>query len=527
MNRSEALEVVRAYPDDQLVSDLYDHDDEFASALNDLFPGSFEYPDFSHRNVREVVRMAEAKNQDRFEYYDPFADAKYSFKTIEEMISVCDDLGSTRFQVAHLDGTFTQVNKVSGKWERDDDPSVMRRQAESSALMLSAELEKRIRAEFKEDKHDVSQISPEVRMAYREMGVNPHENAEKNAMQAIDSRNMAFEDAEAVTKSALLDSSLDLNTRLQAMRELKVTVLSPEVSRMWAELDIRDFLKIQMSPHRKEAAGLLLATNSSANAEYKSTLIEKVPSVATMVAALAAENDRKIVAKEERKAAEMENSAWPDFVSTVGVFVISKNDRSGMVGLSKVGESQVVDFGGIPAIQSYAKENPEVPVRVVNELLARDGGYGYLGTQDVDGDYVLMHPDENRVIVRSSIEEVWAAAAKSAVRHSELSDLKMRCEMLADGNPVSVENPWCGDGEWSGSVVLESDNYLLVSLGDNKYVAHEKAKLDGAVIELSGDVPIGAFMHVVQEQGRFVFEKIIRNNEPEFEDAECAHSCRP
>ena len=279
------------------------------------------------------------------------------------------------------------------------------------------DLETRIRAELKEDKNDVSQMSPEVRMAYRKMGEDPHENVENHALKAIEARSLAFEDA----VSALLDSSLDLNARLQAMRELKVTVLSPEVSRMWAELDIRDFLKIQMSPHRKENASLLLAINCSANAEYKLKLIEKAPFIAVWMTAVAEENDQKIKLKEERKSC----------ISTVGDFVISRNDRSGMIGLSRVGESQVMDFSGIPGIQNFSKENPDVSVRVINELLAREGGY--TGTikhyeherSDIGAFYVIRHPDMDRVFYRKTIDEAWAAAALSTVRHYERSDLEM------------------------------------------------------------------------------------------------------
>lgn len=57
MDRVAALDVLRAYPWDALVSDLYDRDDEFSGALNGLFPGTFEYPDFSHRTVGAAVKL--------------------------------------------------------------------------------------------------------------------------------------------------------------------------------------------------------------------------------------------------------------------------------------------------------------------------------------------------------------------------------------------------------------------------------------------------------------------------------------
>ena len=544
MDRSEALKVVRSYPNDLRVSELYDQENAFANALNDLFPGTFEYPDYAHRKVSEVVRMAEIayeglldmappENQERFEFYDPFAECQYSKKSMQEIVSVCDELGACNFQVVKPNGKIIQVNKVDGNWERDDDLSVVRKKQNAEALALAADLERRIRAELKEDLHDVSRMPSEVRMAYREMGVDPREDAERCALQGIEARSMAYADAEATAKAAKIEGPLNLNARLRAMRNMEVTVLSSEVSRMWAELDLRDFLKIQMSPHRKEDAGLLLSTNMAANAEYKTALIEKNPVIAAMATAFDAENDRRIAAKEERKAAEIkkmqeQESVWPEWDEMVldGTnLMITKNPNNKMFGLTESGESTVILFGGIPAIQNYAKENPSVPTRVINRLLALEGGY--LGAVISPSDVALEHPDKNRVIVRETPDEAWAAAAKGAVRHFELSDLRMRCEMLACDNKVSIEDPWCGDGEWSGPVALTSHHFLLVSLGDNKYVAHEKAKLDGAVMEVSGDVPVGAFMHVIQKSGRFIFQQIERNNKPEYEEAECVPACRP
>lgn len=61
---SQALDVLRSYPQDSLVSELYDVDDDktFADALNRLFPDSFEYPDYSHRKIGEVVKSVMKRN---------------------------------------------------------------------------------------------------------------------------------------------------------------------------------------------------------------------------------------------------------------------------------------------------------------------------------------------------------------------------------------------------------------------------------------------------------------------------------
>ena len=53
---SLALNELRGYPQDMQVSEIYDSDDNFSSTLNNLFPGKFEYPDFSHLTVAQVIK---------------------------------------------------------------------------------------------------------------------------------------------------------------------------------------------------------------------------------------------------------------------------------------------------------------------------------------------------------------------------------------------------------------------------------------------------------------------------------------
>lgn len=57
----EPLDVLLRYPTKALVSEFYDIDQEFGDALTHLFGASFEYPDFSHRTVGAVVKMAVTK----------------------------------------------------------------------------------------------------------------------------------------------------------------------------------------------------------------------------------------------------------------------------------------------------------------------------------------------------------------------------------------------------------------------------------------------------------------------------------
>lgn len=50
-----AKQTLDFYSPDPKVSELYDEDDDFASALNDLIGPDFEYPDWSHKTVGEVL----------------------------------------------------------------------------------------------------------------------------------------------------------------------------------------------------------------------------------------------------------------------------------------------------------------------------------------------------------------------------------------------------------------------------------------------------------------------------------------
>lgn len=53
------LEALSGWPASALVSELYDTDPEFAASLRGVLGASFEYPDFAHRTVEQVVRAGE------------------------------------------------------------------------------------------------------------------------------------------------------------------------------------------------------------------------------------------------------------------------------------------------------------------------------------------------------------------------------------------------------------------------------------------------------------------------------------
>lgn len=62
MNILRAEAYLKRIADSTTVAELYDEDEMLASALNTLFPG-FEYPDFSHLTLRQVLTRYEATPQ--------------------------------------------------------------------------------------------------------------------------------------------------------------------------------------------------------------------------------------------------------------------------------------------------------------------------------------------------------------------------------------------------------------------------------------------------------------------------------
>lgn len=62
MDRELYLGVLEGYPAHTRVGDVYDKDAEFASALNWLYPQMFEYPDFSHKRVSDLIAQIESKD---------------------------------------------------------------------------------------------------------------------------------------------------------------------------------------------------------------------------------------------------------------------------------------------------------------------------------------------------------------------------------------------------------------------------------------------------------------------------------
>lgn len=169
-----------------------------------------------------------------------------------------------------------------------------------SDLILA--LQSRIRKDFK-NKFDVSEITQNMRDGYINEGISPVVGLEKDAYLAIEARSMMFGDAVSVAKAALIEGVVGVNERLQAMREISVDVLSPELSKMWAEIDALDYGKILLSADRAEDAALLMAENMGSNPDYAEVMNEK--SLAASIAVIERRNQDRILAKELRKSAEV------------------------------------------------------------------------------------------------------------------------------------------------------------------------------------------------------------------------------
>ena len=59
--QERARAYLKRYTASDRVSDLYDGDEEFANALHDLIGPSFEYPDWSHKTVGEILKQLKRK----------------------------------------------------------------------------------------------------------------------------------------------------------------------------------------------------------------------------------------------------------------------------------------------------------------------------------------------------------------------------------------------------------------------------------------------------------------------------------
>ncbi len=142
---------------------------------------------------------------------------------------------------------------------------------------------------------------------------DPQPKPEAEAVRGIEQRAALHESAYLQAKQPALDAlpkdadmADRLTDRLAELRKRDVEVASPEVSRQWAEVDARDFARLQEAT-RQEDAAVAIAENARNNAAYKAALAEKAPEVAERVEAIDKADQQRQADKDTRKAAEFES----------------------------------------------------------------------------------------------------------------------------------------------------------------------------------------------------------------------------
>jgi hypothetical protein len=97
---AKPIDVLREYPSDLLVSELYESDEEFSMALRSLFGDAFEYPDFSHRTVGHTVKLGMVKlNKRSHEQAEGIACQKESFVVQQDQTLLGKVMGLTDLHV--------------------------------------------------------------------------------------------------------------------------------------------------------------------------------------------------------------------------------------------------------------------------------------------------------------------------------------------------------------------------------------------------------------------------------------------
>lgn len=154
-----------------------------------------------------------------------------------------------------------------------------------------------------------------------------------------------------------------------------------ETERDMARADAHAFRRIEASSNEQESAAVKMADTARANPEYKNALDKAIPGypgTAEKVYALDAANTDKVMAKEDRKAAEyasmmltnaeVEAIKGAPMQSLPGKRMIY-NDQPGLAGVEVVNEDgSITGFGGKPAIAQYAQENKLSPGDVAKML---------------------------------------------------------------------------------------------------------------------------------------------------------------
>lgn len=158
--------------------------------------------------------------------------------------------------------------------------------------------------EEKREREPARELAEQIAKAAADQTPKP----EAETVRAIERRAELHEAAYMQAKQPALDAlpkEAGQAERLAELRKRDVDVVPAETAQKWAEVDARDFRKLQ-EQGRQEDAAVTMAEVARTNAAYRAAMAEKAPDVAERVQALDAANTAKVDAKDERKRAEFE-----------------------------------------------------------------------------------------------------------------------------------------------------------------------------------------------------------------------------
>lgn len=127
---------------------------------------------------RPVNNNSPQPNQ--YELYDPTMETRYSFRSPEAAMEKADDLGASRFQRIHADGSVEQIHKVEGRWpmnsaEHDlgtsgpgaDNSFSARVNAEADEMIATIERSKENLAQVRQDLDQIAPVDrPQIEASY-------------------------------------------------------------------------------------------------------------------------------------------------------------------------------------------------------------------------------------------------------------------------------------------------------------------------------------------------------------------------
>lgn len=227
---------------------------------------------------------------------------KYSYENESDMRAKADELGATRYQGVKPDNERVQFVKVGEEWR--DESQV--KQAEEAKRVVS-DFKARIERDHATPGPTIENMPADVKQAMADYGKTPEAEVEREAAQRIESRALAFSDAEIAAKHDKLAKAPrgDIAARLDVLREPEPDLIPPEAARKWAEADIADYNKLQANQVRQEDAAIEIMQNARRNALYAAALREAAPNVYQHAELAYAGNEELIERKEVRKAHDM------------------------------------------------------------------------------------------------------------------------------------------------------------------------------------------------------------------------------